>query len=137
MLDGRWQDAQNLLDRRHLIPIRYPASLEVNWLEAELAAQRGDYAAAVRAGSSVLEAYSQYGTYGPGSGRVAYWEMVFRRTALWIDTVPQAAGMQFPARQQQLLEWAGQPSNIFKIGSFLVLTALSRPFQSRFPVFIK
>jgi tetratricopeptide (TPR) repeat protein len=66
---GDWTQVESLLARRSLLP---PASvqqtLELQWIEAELAAQRGAYADAVRLGEDVLTNTASQACMGPVLG---------------------------------------------------------------------
>lgn len=89
--EGRLREADELLGKAGLA---YSGSaseqLEINWLRADLEAQRGNLKTAVQLGESALDGWRQQGIFGPGTyGTLYYNQLMFRRPAMRDDIVPQ------------------------------------------------
>jgi tetratricopeptide (TPR) repeat protein len=87
--------------------------LVLQWYEADLAAQKGDLSQAARLGDDVVQRYLWQGINGPGTlGQLMYNQLVFRRPAMVMETVPQMAMILLPdewgARLYQVAEWHRQ-----------------------------
>jgi len=64
--------------------------LELNWLEADLAARKGDYKTAIGLGQSALDGYAAQSVFGPGSfGAAPYSVNFYRQESTAVDLVPQ------------------------------------------------
>lgn len=110
---GRLDEAGALLGRAQLATAGRDASrLELAWLQAELAARRGDYRQAARLGERVLFGYENWGVMGPGwFGVTLYGEHAFRRAAMSLEVVPQLGAMQpagLESRRAQVTAWRQQ-----------------------------
>ncbi len=80
--------------------------VEIKWLGAEIAAQKGDFATAVNLGSSAVDTLEFQGVPGPGFGlSSAYANFMFRSRAVGQDSVPQMTRILFTNEwKERLLE---------------------------------
>jgi tetratricopeptide (TPR) repeat protein len=97
-------DADRLADAENAIQyakLAYTGKQEdrllLQWYEAELAAQKGEVAQAARLGDEATHRFMQQGVYGPGTfGQLMYDQLVFRRPAMLMETVPQMEMILLP-----------------------------------------
>jgi tetratricopeptide (TPR) repeat protein/O-antigen ligase len=97
-------DADRLADAENAIQyakLAYTGKQEdrllLQWYEAELAAQKGEVAQAARLGDEATHRFMQQGVYGPGTfGQLMYNQLVFRRPAMLMETVPQMEMILLP-----------------------------------------
>ena len=102
--------------------------VEIKWLGAEIAAQRGDFAAAADLGRSAVDALENQGVPGPGFGlSTAYASFMFRSRAMGQDSVPQMTRIIFTNEWQERLSdletWyieLGQHSNAETIRNLII-----------------
>jgi tetratricopeptide (TPR) repeat protein len=88
---GRLDEAEVLLQKANLAYVDSgDASLEVIWLKAVVAAERGELQTAVELGEQAVNGYLLQSAWGPGSfGAAAYGQVFFRQSTMAMDLVPQ------------------------------------------------
>ena len=90
--------------------------LLVKWYEAELAASKGEFLVAARAGDEIIHQFMQQGIYGYGSfGTLIYDQVVFRCPAMVMEVVPQMTMITLPdvwgERFEQTADWYDAAGN--------------------------
>jgi tetratricopeptide (TPR) repeat protein len=115
---GRFDEAEILLKKAKLAYFDSgDAKLEADWLNAALAAGRGDFPAAAKLGEDAINNYFLQSALGPGTfGAAAYGQVFFRQSTMAIDLVPQLVGIPltdtWANRFVQVGDWysaAGEP----------------------------
>ncbi len=84
--------------------------IEIDWLEAELAAALGDWQTAVKLGEGAIDDYQAQSVFGPGAfGAAAYGQIFFRQETMAVDLTPQLTPAPFTdrwaARMLTLGDW--------------------------------
>jgi tetratricopeptide (TPR) repeat protein len=108
---GRLDEAGLLLQKASLAYFDLgPAGIEVGWLNAELAAGRGDRQAAAGLGQDAVEGYSLSSAFGPGTfAATSYAQVFFRQESMPIELAPQLAPApvtdRWAARMVTLGDW--------------------------------
>ena len=112
---GRLPDASRSLNMAGLAYLSpYGDPLEHDWLEAELAAARGDLPLAVSSGQAVIDDYLFQGTFGPGTSgsSTKYVQRTFRRPVMALEYVPWVQTIPLPdlwgRRLSALISWYTQ-----------------------------
>jgi len=108
---GRTADAAEVITRaRFAYVVEAGETIELGWLQAELAYQQGDLPRAIALGSQAVASYQLQGIYGPGSfGLLRYGPIMFRRPAMALELVPQLTLLPvsdtWALRQVRLAQW--------------------------------
>ncbi len=94
---GRVDDADLLLRKAKLSYYTTGEDrIEIDWLEAELAAAFGDWQTAVRLGEQAVGEYQAQSVFGPGAfGAAAYGQIFFRQETTAVDLAPQLTPAPF------------------------------------------
>ncbi len=107
---GRLGEAERTVSQAHLAQTTLETDwLELQWQEAEIAAEKGDYAQAVSLGQPALERRRSLLAFTPDfTGGRGYGPWMFRQVTMGVETVPQLKGIYPKAledRDQQLQVW--------------------------------
>jgi tetratricopeptide (TPR) repeat protein len=94
---GRLDEAGSLLQKATLAFFGTgEVRLELLWVEAELAAARGDLQGAVARGEEAVNGYQLQSAFGPGAfGEATYGLIVFRQETMAVDLTPQLTRAPF------------------------------------------
>jgi tetratricopeptide (TPR) repeat protein len=90
--------------------------LEYQWMQAALAARKGNLTQAVQLGEQALDGYRHQGAFGPGTyGQTVYASQLFHSFAVKDDYVPQMTLIvltdTWGQREEQLISWYRQLGN--------------------------
>jgi tetratricopeptide (TPR) repeat protein/O-antigen ligase len=108
---GKIEEAEILSKKAELaFTLSKEEGIELEWLQAEIQAAKGDLKSAIKLGAEALDAYSHQGIYGPGSmGTVYYAELMYRRPEMKLELVPQMHTILLPdqwgRRMALLSDW--------------------------------
>jgi len=108
---GRLDEAETLLQKATLSFFGAGEDrLELLWVEAELAAARGDLGEAATKGEQAMNGYQQQSAFGPGAfGEATYGLIVFRQETMAVDLAPQLTPAPFTdlwaRRMLQVGDW--------------------------------
>jgi len=126
----RTADAADLITRAQFAYAVDPTeTLELNWLQAELAYRQGNLTQAISLGQNTISTYQLQGIYGPGSfGLLRYGPIMFRRPAMAMELVPQMPLLPvtdtWALRIQRLADWYTESGDL--TAAQALLTQLSR-----------
>lgn len=115
---SRFIEAQLLLEKAALGFSSGPGvEMRRDWLRAEIMASQGDMEGATQLGEQVLARYHMYGLNGPGTlGYLSYAPLMFRRSAMALEIVPQLVRIPMTdawgQRAERLAGWYEQNGNL-------------------------
>lgn len=108
---GELYDAERLIKLAPMLFARRESEIvDLHWLEAELAAAKGDKMLAVELGAATRDEFEKYKLNdGTVAGVLVYGQDIYQLPTLEIDLVPQVTWMEYPGdwqdRMAQLSSW--------------------------------
>lgn len=106
--------------------------IELAWLKVEIYAEKNDYSKAIESGRGIINAYMDYGVFGPAThGNELYDAYMFRRPAVRVDFVPQMQVILLPDkwgyRIQNLADWLEAAGNVTEAKTWRELVSRNIP----------
>lgn len=113
---GRLPEAEKAIARSEFSLGGNNLLIEQAWLKVELFAAKKEYSRAIELGRGIINAYLEYGVFGPATpGNELYSAYMFRRPAARVDLVPQMQMILLPDkwgyRILNLADWLEDAGN--------------------------
>ena len=110
---GRLADAARAAQEAHLAQTTLETDwLDLQWLDAEIAAGKGDYVRAVSLGQASIARQRALIAYTPGfTGGRGYGPWMFRQITMGVETVPQLEGVwprELDEQEKMVQSWEGK-----------------------------